>query len=75
MCLSSSQNENESLTGYWLYISGSNNGTKNFTSLQVEVAIADNIERKVRIRSTILSLILQRPYKIPGLEPVRYNSL
>ena len=33
MCLSSSQNENESFTVYWLYISGSNNGTKKFTSL------------------------------------------
>ena len=32
-CLSSSQNENESLIVYWLYVSGSNNVTKNFASL------------------------------------------
>ena len=31
-CLSSSQNENESLIVYWLYVSDSNNGTKNFAS-------------------------------------------
>ena len=74
-CLSSSQNENESLIVYWLYVSGSNNGTKIFASLQVEVPIAEYIGQKRGTPSTILLWILQRPYKIPGFGPVGYNSL
>ena len=60
-CLSSSQNKNEYLIVYWLYVSGSNNGTKNFASLKVRVPIADNIGRKGGTQSTILLWILQRP--------------
>ena len=59
----------------WLYVSGSNNGTKKIASLQVGVLIVDNIGRKDGTPSTILQWILQRLYKIPGPEPVGYNSL
>ena len=53
-CLSSSQNKNESLIMNWLYVSGSNNGTKKIASLQVGVLIVDNIGRKDGTPSTIL---------------------
>ena len=39
------------------------------------VPIAVNIGQKSGTLSTVLLWILQRPYKIPGLEPVGYNSL
>ena len=48
---------------------------KNFASLWVGVPTADNIGRKIETPSTILWWILQRPYTIPGLEPVGYNLL
>ena len=74
-CFKFFKNENKSLIVYWLYDRGSNNGTKFFGSLQVGVPIADNIGQKGATPSTKLLWILQRPYKIPGLEPVGYNSL
>ena len=55
---------------YWLYVSGSNNGTKYFASLQVGVPITDNIGQKGGTPSIIPLWILQRPYKISGFEPV-----
>ena len=58
----------------WLYllvVNGSKISTKNFLSLYIGACKADKIFLKVRQPSTNFLCILQEPYIISGIVPIR----